>query len=112
MRDISIFKNCFTSSEWDHINKSRKDNVEVFYKLWVKKEAVTKADGGGLRIPLNSFSCLNHSIRVGQNEWCFSEIDHFKGYWGQVACNKKGDIHFIDFTGKLNPQANESIKCV
>lgn len=99
-RDISVFKKCFMSAEWDHIHENNKDRIQTFYELWVRKEAAIKADGKGLKIPLHSFSCLNDKARIGQNEWYFLALDHFKGYAGQIACNKKASVHFLNFTEK------------
>lgn len=99
-REISVFKKYFKPDEWIHIFSDSSCKMEAFYTLWVKKEAVIKADGRGLKIPLPSFSCLQNKVNIGLNEWHFLPLDHFKGYAGQIACNKKATIHLLDYTGQ------------
>jgi 4'-phosphopantetheinyl transferase len=60
-----IINNFFTEKEkysFHCLNKRQRENA--FFKLWTKKEALIKALGIGLSLPLNSFdvSLLDHEI--------------------------------------------------
>ena len=51
------------NSEWYNINKS--DNqLEAFYHYWTQKEAILKANGSGLNIPLKSFEVKNNITHI------------------------------------------------
>jgi 4'-phosphopantetheinyl transferase len=57
---MNVAKRFFNEDEYAYLLglPKNKQNIE-FYKLWACKEAVIKALGRGLSIPLNSFSILN-----------------------------------------------------
>ena len=55
---LHIAEDHFTASEFQQIQAAA-DGPErntVFYRCWTRKEAITKADGRGLGLPLNSFT--------------------------------------------------------
>jgi 4'-phosphopantetheinyl transferase len=78
------FINQFTDYEWKQINASE-DTLLEFYKLWTGKEAVIKAEGKGLSIPLQSISIQENKVILTQNTWHLKQIDLFKNYMLHVA---------------------------
>jgi 4'-phosphopantetheinyl transferase len=63
--DTEIFRNIWTVKEW---SKIRQGHLRIFYQYWTRKEAITKAEGNGLDIPLNQIDvsedvgCYMHKI--------------------------------------------------
>lgn len=93
---IETYKNYFDSQEWQLIKKSETP-VATFFKLWVRKEAVIKADGRGIGIDLSSFNCLNNKADVGSSTYFIQDIDLNHEYTCAIACTKKKTIHRVDF---------------
>ena len=72
--NIQEFKEQFHTEEWGQIINA--DNLAGFYKFWTMKEAVIKADGKGLNIPLNNLNLSNNSnrVQIDQAVWSLQEI--------------------------------------
>ncbi len=65
----SIAQNHFSESERSDLDQARpKQLMPCFYRCWTRKEAVIKAHGGGLSVPLDAFSVstlpFGHTERV------------------------------------------------
>lgn len=63
-------------------------SVERFFQLWVKKEAVLKADGRGLQAGLGTFECpfaASGTAVLAAGEYHVSEVDAPEGYFASVA---------------------------
>ena len=71
--NIEDFHSVFTENEWLLI-KRRKDQLSQFYELWTKKEAVIKADGRGLGIPLTKVESLLETTLVDHKEWFLQPV--------------------------------------
>lgn len=84
--DINIqdFIDQFSQSEYEAIISS--SNVqEQFYRFWTQKEAIVKANGSGLHIPLNSFEINNHQATVADQCYFLKEIPLNPQYICNVA---------------------------
>jgi 4'-phosphopantetheinyl transferase len=86
--DINAYANCFTIREWSAINGSDRP-VESFYRLWTRKEAVIKADGRGMQIPLPSFEVLKNRTTVDARAWYMQELKIAEGYCAHLATHTK-----------------------
>jgi len=72
--DVSPFKTHMTPNEWNEINKAI-DKTAAFYSYWTKKEAVVKAIGKGLNIPLKSFSIRENKTTIDNQTWYLKKLN-------------------------------------
>lgn len=101
--NIEIYRNCFDSQEWQFITESETPGL-TFLKLWVRKEAVIKADGRGIGIELSSFNCLKNKANVGLNTYFIENIDFESEYTCAIACSKRKTIKLTDFNEIFNTE--------
>jgi 4'-phosphopantetheinyl transferase len=84
---ISDFRIQFLDQEWDKITNS--DNTLFwFYYYWTAKEAVIKAEGRGLSIPLESFRIADDKTFLEHRLWHLKTVDLFNDYILQVASDQ------------------------
>ena len=50
------------------------EQLESFYHHWTQKEAIVKAHGSGLNIPLNSFEINNNTTIIENKQYFLKEI--------------------------------------
>lgn len=75
LRDVQVdnFKSQMTQTEWERIVLS--DNISTsFFDYWTQKEAVIKAEGMGLSLPLKSFEIISNCTVVIDNKFFTKEI--------------------------------------
>lgn len=87
---IQDFKNQFTGDERISIESSA-DKYKSFFSYWTKKEAVIKADGRGLSIPLNTISITFGGAYVENTFWFLKDIKLIDNYMIHLATRKKVD---------------------
>ncbi|MDO3410485.1 4'-phosphopantetheinyl transferase superfamily protein [Saccharibacillus sp. CPCC 101409] len=85
--DPDIAKRFFADQEWKYVfSHPAGEREKAFFKIWTLKESYIKALGGGLSIPLDSFSTVENGsgIRCLQSETTgsryFSAPDFADGY--------------------------------
>lgn len=81
--DLQDFANCFTSRELDRLSRSPEFLFD-FFSIWTIKEAVIKADGRGLQIPLQQFEAAEQ-IMLGDNTWHIHALKIAHGYVAHLA---------------------------
>lgn len=70
--DTKDFKDLWSEEEWADIQSN---DIAVFFKYWTRKEAVVKAIGKGLDIPLNQISVGSGTAKVGDEIYFLKEIN-------------------------------------
>ena len=97
--DFNDFDRQFTKAEWDVIH-SFADPLHGFYNMWTKKEAIVKADGKGLNIPLEDIIVNDLIAQVYGVEWYLKPIPIDGKYLVHLAANVKIDsqlkVQFVD----------------
>lgn len=86
---LDDFENQFSCQEFVSIHNSENKYLK-FFSYWTKKEAVLKAEGTGLAIPLQQIS-LNMEENIATvftRKWFISDLDIDKEYIVSLAMNK------------------------
>lgn len=102
--DKCDFKTIFNNREWTLIN-SDLFNQEVFYKLWARKEAVVKAAGRGLFIPLQEVDVSDDLSLIGNTFFHMAELDIDGSYAASIATD-------FELPGKCVPEEVYFRECI
>jgi len=94
---IDHYKEQMTQNEWTSISNSEDTNL-AFFDYWTQKEAVLKAHGSGMNIPLKSFEIKKNSTRITNEDFYLKEIPLNADYRCHLAF--KGQID-PDISGPL-----------
>ena len=84
--DINDFVDQFTSNEWRKI-EGADDQYYEFFNNWTIKEAVIKADGRGLNIPLKNIVIGDHA-KVDGKDWFIHRIHLDQGYITHLVADR------------------------
>ena len=71
--DLESFRSQMTPTEWKKV-VAASNKLEAFYDYWTAKEAVVKAHGVGLSLPLKSFEILEAKVNVAGTLYYTKEI--------------------------------------
>ncbi|MGN0465610.1 MAG: 4'-phosphopantetheinyl transferase family protein [Lachnospiraceae bacterium] len=67
---LSIAKRFFHEKEYSLLKniEDKREQMEVFYRIWTQKESFVKAAGEGMRISFDSFSTIPKKINLPEDE--------------------------------------------
>lgn len=82
--EIDCYKSQMTENEWAKIVLSN-NKTTSFFNYWTQKEAVMKAHGQGLTIPLNSFEIIDNITDIKDEMFFLKEIKIDKNYKCYIA---------------------------
>jgi|GEM_PF-1164274 len=77
------YSNVFSNREWSALQEN--NDIGLFYWLWARKEAVVKAIGKGLSMPLCEIDVTDDLISIDNEQLQLVSIDIDKGYAAAVA---------------------------
>jgi 4'-phosphopantetheinyl transferase len=86
--DVSEYKDQWTNQEFVSVTESC-NSIRQFYVYWTRKEAILKADGRGLSVPLNEINVFDHEAIVNDKIWHLREVDIDAEYVCHVAYGEK-----------------------
>lgn len=81
-------------NEWDTIISSDKIE-ESFFNYWTQKEAVIKANGLGLTIPLTTFEVLDGVAQINDQKFFLKEIKIDERYKCYISSDRDIDEFFL-----------------
>ncbi|MBS7233711.1 4'-phosphopantetheinyl transferase superfamily protein [Flavobacterium psychroterrae] len=84
--ELNDFKSQMTSKEWDNVLSSNSTEAS-FFDYWTQKEAVLKAYGNGLTIPLRSFEILDNKTQIKNEKFFLKKIAIDEKYKCYIAQN-------------------------
>lgn len=95
---FDVFKNVMTPEQLEIIY-STPDPLKMFYRYWAIKESVIKADGRGLKIPLDKLEIDNNIIVYDSKSWYITEFTIDDWYASAFATNELSEysINWVDF---------------
>lgn len=91
---IAEFSEIFTRAELNYIY-SAADDLQAFYTCWTRKEAVIKADGRGLNLPLSKIDVIPDEISVGGSKWFLRELPVAMNYIAHLATDRDIEPHML-----------------
>lgn len=79
---VALYREYFTVREWGRI-ESASDRTQAFYRMWVRKEAVLKAVGRGVMVPLQEVDACGDEVMCEGRFFYLKDVFVREGY---VAC--------------------------
>lgn len=91
------FTKQFSPPEMDQILKSTNPQL-TFFEFWTKKEAVMKADGRGMRIPLHSIQINDMKGIIDGTEtiWFLESLNFDSNHISNICSNQKFQIEILE----------------
>ena len=88
--DLTDFSGVFTQKEWNALNQQA-DWLQPFFQLWTKKEAVAKAIGKGLYIPLSQIDVCNPTVEADGEIFWLHQVDIDNRYIINLAMSSQSE---------------------
>lgn len=87
--NLKLAKRFFAKEEYDDLaGRAETEQADLFSRMWTGKEAVVKASGKGLLIPLDSFLILGETVECLGDRYRLSQqkiVENGEELWLSVA---------------------------
>ncbi len=95
--NIEDFRSTLTNVDISVLEKSSDLELD-FFKIWTKKEAVAKANGKGIALPLDKMDIHQDWVNCEEQDWKVMELNFGNKYVGHIAYNGNENlrIHRVD----------------
>jgi len=87
---LEDFTSCFTGRELERLSESPRFLFD-FFTIWTMKEAVIKADGRGLQVPLHQVDAAATIVLAGKT-WYLRPLTVPAGYVSYLATDQQGPV--------------------
>lgn len=98
--DLELFTNILSDQEWEDVMEAPCKYTR-FFDYWTIKEAVSKADGRGLNIPLDKIRLNAAGVTVENKQWFINKLEIDKSHPCHLVASKpiyEVEIHTLDST--------------
>lgn len=98
--DINEYRTGFSVVEWESIIVENDGQLDAFYEMWTKKEAVIKADGRGWSNEKEAITWQGTIATLDTKKYHVSPLNRFSAYSCHVAAssNHGGNMMYIELT--------------
>lgn len=94
---LESFRSQMTPTEWKKV-VAASNKLEAFYDYWTAKEAVIKAHGNGLSLPLRSFEIIHSKTEIAGETYYIKEVFLNNKYKSFIASNSPSlNVEEIEF---------------
>lgn len=94
--DVLLLKDMFSIDEWLSIEQENY-NLNYFYYLWTRKEAVLKVIGKGVFEEMKKIEVLKDKILYESEQYTIYDLPIDEAYFIAVACNDKAVFNVKEF---------------